>query len=142
VVSDYHEISYLEVRVAGSCGVGDEQVFDAERLHDPYSDGDKVHRISLIVVEAALHGYDLLSSEFAEYEIALVADGRRDWKPGDLAVRNHGLVDDLVCEPSQPAPQHNPEFRDAPADGGTYMVRGIMDSFESVVHILKSFIDS
>ena len=110
------QVSDLVVRVAGPGGVGDEKILDAQRLHYPYSDGNEVHRVTLVVVEAALHGYDLLASEFSEDEVPLVPDGCRYGKSRDFTVRDDRPVSDSVGEPSEPASEHDPEFRDSATD--------------------------
>ena len=74
VVLDDDQVADMILYVGSACGVRDEQELDAEEFHDPYAEGNQLHGIAFVEMQASLHGYDLLATEGAINEIALVAN--------------------------------------------------------------------
>ena len=70
VVFDYHDVADVEVGVHASGGIADDEVFDAEFIHDAYGEGDLFHAVSFVVVESPLHSHDVFAAEFAEEQFA------------------------------------------------------------------------
>ena len=73
VVGDDHKVADFEFFVHAARGIADEKDLYAESLENAHGEGDGLHIVALIVVEAALHCDHTLFAEGAEYEIALVA---------------------------------------------------------------------
>lgn len=73
VVGDDHQVAYAEVGVHAAGGVAHEERLDAQLVHHAYGERHLLHRVSLVVVEAPLHGHDVLAAELAEDELAGVA---------------------------------------------------------------------
>ena len=77
VVADDHQIAYAEGLVDTTCGVGDEEVLDTEELHHTDREGDLLHGVAFVVVEAPLHAQHGYAREGTSDEIPLMADSRR-----------------------------------------------------------------
>ena len=77
VVADDHQITYAEGLVDTTCGVGDEEVLDTEELHHADGEGDLLHGVAFVVVEAPLHAQHGHAREGTSDEIPLMADSRR-----------------------------------------------------------------
>ena len=86
VVGDNHQVADLELGVHATSGIGNEEGLDAQLVHDAYREGDLLHGVALVEVEAALHGHDIDASQLAEDEFAGVALDSRDGEVGDLLV--------------------------------------------------------
>ena len=102
VVGDDHQVSDTERGVYSSGGIGDEQLLDADFMEHPYREGDFLHGIAFVIVEAPLHGDDVFVAEFAEQQVAFVALYR-----GYGEIRNGGIRDDVFTamdSPSSPKP--------------------------------------
>ena len=89
VISYDDEVPHLVILVAGSCGVGYEEIFHTEGFHHPHSNGDVLHRIAFVIMETALHSHHFLASELSEDEVALMSDCS-----GDREARNVLVWDD------------------------------------------------
>ena len=88
VVGDDHQVANLEGGVHAAGGVADEERLDAQFVHHPDREGDFLHRVALVVVEAALHGHDVNSAQFAEDQHAAVSFNGGHGEVGYLAVWN------------------------------------------------------
>lgn len=91
VVADNHQIADVECRIHASRGVADEECLDAELIHHADRERHLLHRVALVVVEAAVHGEDVLATEFAEYEFSGMTLNGRHREVGDI----------LICELSR-----------------------------------------
>ena len=89
MVTDDHQITYTEGLVDATSSVGDEEVLDTQELHHTDGEGDLLHRITLVVVEASLHAEHRDTRERTCNKVSLVTDGRRVRE-----VRNLGIGDD------------------------------------------------
>ena len=86
VVGDDHQVADLELGVHATSGIGYEEGLDAQLVHDAYREGDLLHGVALVKVEAAFHGHDIDASQLAEDEFAGVALDSRDGEVGYLLV--------------------------------------------------------
>ena len=86
VVGDDHQVANLETGVHASCGVGYEECLDAQLVHHAHGEGHLLHRVALVVVEAALHGHDVYAAQLAEDELATVPLYGGDGEVGNLGV--------------------------------------------------------
>ena len=73
MVGDNHQVAYLEGWVHATCGIGDKECRDAQLVHDTDGEGDSLHVVAFIEVEATLHGQDVNTPQLAEDELAGVA---------------------------------------------------------------------
>ena len=118
MVGDDHQIAHAERGVDAPRGVRHEEVSDAQLLHHTHGEGHLLHRITLVVVEAALHGHDPAALDRSEDHPALVALDRRDGEPGYLLVFDGELRVDPVGEIAQPGAEHDADFgREIPGLG-------------------------
>ena len=132
VVGDDHEVADGEGGVHASCCVGDEEIADAEFVHDADGEGDFLHVVAFVIMEASLHRHDVFAAEFSEYQFAGVAFNGRERKVGDVGIGDFLLYVDFFGKASESA---------AEDDGG---VRLCVDFFlekaccflNSCVHIL------
>ena len=92
MVGDDHQVTNLETGVHATCGITDEEGLDAQFVHDTYGESDLLHRITLIVVEAALHGQDIHTTQFAEDQFATMSLYGRDGEVGNLLIGDLLLV--------------------------------------------------
>ena len=87
MVGDDHQVADLELRVHAAGSIGDEERLDAQLVHDTHREGDLLHRVALIEVEAALHGHDVHPAELSEDELAAMSLDCRDGEVGYLLIR-------------------------------------------------------
>ena len=105
VVSDNHEISHVVAQVGAAGGIGHKEVLDAHQLHNADGEGDQVHAVALVIVDAALHGHHHFAGQFAHNELSFVADGGRNGEAGDSSVGNYQRVFNFVGQAAQAAAQ-------------------------------------
>lgn len=105
MVADDHQITYAEGLVDTTCGVGDEEVLDTEELHHADGEGDLLHGVAFVVVEAPLHAQHGYAREGTSDEIPLMADSRRVWEVGDLCVGDDGGILEHVAELAKALPR-------------------------------------
>ena len=68
MVSNHHEVANLEGGVHTTGSIRDKERLDAQLVHHTNREGHLLHVIALIVVETALHGHDVYTTELAEDE--------------------------------------------------------------------------
>ena len=73
VVGDDHKVADFEFFVHAARGIADEKYLYAEGLENAHGEGNGLHIVTFVVVEAALHCDNALFAESSEYEIAFVA---------------------------------------------------------------------
>ena len=129
MVGDDHEVAYLEVGVHAARGVGDEDRLDANGFHDAYREGNLLHRVALVIVEAALHRHDILVAQCAEDETALMTLNGRYREVGYFTVRNLHLDVDVV---------HNGPQAGAQDDGrlGQLIVHAFLNEFAGFLNLV------
>ena len=76
MVCNHHHISHLEVEIHSSCCIGNKKILYSKNLHNPYWQGYQIHRVSLIIMEASLHGNNELSAKLTSDKITLMSDSR------------------------------------------------------------------
>ena len=92
VVGDDHQVAYMETIVHASGGVGYEQSLNAQLVHHANGEGDLLHRVALVEMEAALHGHDVHPAELTEDKFAAMSLHRRYGEVGYFGIRNLLLV--------------------------------------------------
>ena len=88
VVGDNHQVANLEGRVHTAGGIRHEEGLDAQFVHDAHGEGDFLHGVALVVVEAALHGQDVYPAKFAEYQFATMTFHGRYREVGNVGIGN------------------------------------------------------
>ena len=111
VVADDHQVAHVVAQVGAARRIGDEQVLDAEADHHPDGEDHQVHRVTFVVVDAALHRDDAFPAQGADDEVSLVADGRGHGEAGELAVRDDERILDLVGQFSETASEDDADQR-------------------------------
>ena len=86
VVADEHDVADVEIGVHASGGVADEEGLDAEFVHHPYGEGDGLHVVPFVIVEASLHGKDGSSAEMSEEETSGMSLHGRHGEVGDVGI--------------------------------------------------------
>lgn len=92
VVSNDHQVSYLEFGIHSARSIGHEKCLDAQFVHDANGECNFLHRIAFVEVEASLHRHDVNASEFAEDKFSAVPLYRGDGKVGNVGIRNFVTV--------------------------------------------------
>ena len=92
MVGDHHQVADIEFRVHTTCGIRYEEGLDAQFVHHTYGEGDLLHRVALIEVEASLHGKDVHTAQLAEDQFAAMSFNSRDGEVGDVSIRDLALV--------------------------------------------------
>ena len=59
MVSDNHQVADSELRVHTTSRIGYEKCLDAQLIHHTDREGDLLHGITFIEMEASLHGKDI-----------------------------------------------------------------------------------
>ena len=70
VVVDDHQVANLEIRVHSARSVAYEEGLDAQLVHYTFWEGNLLHAVSLVEMEAAFHGHDILATQLAENQLA------------------------------------------------------------------------
>ena len=86
VVGDDHDVADEELGIHASGGVAHEERLDAQLVHHAYGERHFLHRVALVVVEAALHGHDILAAKLSEDELAGMSLDGADGEVGDFAI--------------------------------------------------------
>ena len=73
MVSDDHQVAYMEVFVHAARGIGYEKGLDTQFVHHTYGEGHLLHRVALVEMETTLHGEDVHTAEFSENQFATMA---------------------------------------------------------------------
>ena len=73
VVGDEHEVANLKFWIHTSRGVADEEVFDAQFIHDTDREGDLLHVVAFIIMETSFERHDFLAAQATEEQTAAVA---------------------------------------------------------------------
>ena len=110
MVGNDHQVAHTERGVDTPRGVRHEEVSDAQLLHHAHGEGHLLHRITLVVVEAALHGDDPAALDRPEDHPALVTLDRRDGETGDVSVFDGELRVDPVGEIAQSRAENDADF--------------------------------
>ena len=86
MVSDHHQVTNLETWVHAASCIRDEEGLDAQLIHHTYREGYLLHRISLIVVEAAFHSHDIHTAKLTKDKFAAMTFYRRNGEVGYVTV--------------------------------------------------------
>ncbi len=121
LVFDDHQIAHAVAEVKAAGRIRDEQILNTEKLQHPDGEGDLLHRIAFVEVEAALHGYDLLPAEIAYHEAGFVSDGSADGETWDFVVGDYRGILDLISERTESAAEDHSDFRGNSAAFGAYV---------------------
>ena len=100
MVSQHHQVAYLEMRVAATAGVRYEQRLYTQFAEHPDRERHLLQRISLVEVETPLHGNHHLLAQLANNQLALVTFHGRYWEVRDIMIHNFSLVSNLLCQAS------------------------------------------
>ena len=92
VVGDDHQVANLKFWIHTTGSVGYEEGLDAQFVHHSDREGDLLHRVALVKVEASLHGEDVDTTQLTEDEFARMAFYGRYGEIGNLGVGIFGLV--------------------------------------------------
>ena len=129
-IADDHQIAGMIAEVHAARRVGDDQRLDADFLHHAHGQGDILHAVSLVVMEAALHHHHALAVQRAAAPHARVARDGRAREAGDFAVRQFNRVFQRLGVIAQPAAQNNADFS-LTADS-EHLFRRVVDSLHFV----------
>ena len=135
VVGDEHEVADLEVGVHAARRIAHKEVLDAQLIHDTHGEGHLLHVVTLVVVEAALQGHDLLAAQAAEDEFARVSLDCRHGEVGYVIVGEGYFHLYFLREAAQPRAEH---------DGGERPHGGVLPNpcsgfLNGLQHIVESF---
>ena len=86
VVGDDHQVAYAEILVCSACGVTYEESPDAQLIHHAYGECHLLHGVTLVVMEASLHGQYLLAAQCADDEASVMSLHRRYGEVWDVLV--------------------------------------------------------
>ena len=110
MVGDDHQVTDLKRGVGAATGVGDEEGLDAQLAHHADGVGDLFHRVTFVVVEAALHGHDLFVAQLAEDELATVAFNGGDGEVGDILVVDFILLGNFAGQATESGAEDDGRF--------------------------------
>jgi hypothetical protein len=92
MIGDHHQVADIEPRVHATCCILYEEGLDAQVIHHAYGEGDLLHRVALIEVEASLHGKDIHTAQLTEDELAAMSLDGRDGEVRNVRVGNLALI--------------------------------------------------
>ena len=73
VVGDDHQVAYAEILVGSARSVTYEESPDAQLIHHAYGECHLLHGVTLVVMEASLHGQYLLAAQCADDEASVMS---------------------------------------------------------------------
>lgn len=88
MVGDDHHVADVELRVHATGGVADEEHLDTQLIHHTLGEGNFLHRVALVEMEAAVHGDDVNATELSEDEFSGMSLHGRHGEVGNVLVRN------------------------------------------------------
>ena len=92
MVGNDHQVANLKGGIHTTSGIADKECFYAKFIHHTDGEGDFLHRVALVVVETALHGHDVYTTQLAEDECTSVSLNGRYREIGYLFVGNLELI--------------------------------------------------
>ena len=92
VVSNNHQVADLERWVHAAGSVRNEEGLDAQFVHDAHGEGDLLHVVAFVIVEAALHGQDVNTTKLTEDKLSGMSFYGGHGEIGDVAVGYFCLV--------------------------------------------------
>ncbi len=111
MIIDDHDVPDAERGVDAAGGVGEEEGPDAKLLHHPDGEGYLLGAVTLVIMEAALHGYHFFSSEITEDQFPGMTLHRGDREFGYLSIGNLDLIVNFGGEAAQAGAQHYTRLR-------------------------------
>ena len=107
MVGDDHDVGDVEGGVEAAGGVGEDNLFDAELAEHLDGEGEGLHGVALIVVEAAAHDEDGGAVEGAEDEGAAMSLYGGDGEVGDVFIGDFLTVLDFFYETAESGAEHD-----------------------------------
>ena len=105
VVGDEHQIADFEVGIHTSGSIAHEELLNAQFVHHTYGEGDLLHVIAFVVVEAAFERHDFFTTQTTEYETAAMTFYCRNGEVGNIGVREGIYYFDFCCQTAQACAQ-------------------------------------
>src|SRR5438552_2488773 len=102
VIADDHETALREFAFDATGGVGEDHGFHTHTREDADGKRNLLRRIAFVKMYAALHARDGNSSDFTDYELSSVPDGRRLGKMRNFCVRNFRGAGKFIGECAKP----------------------------------------
>ncbi len=98
VIADEHQRALGEAEIDASGGVGQDDGLDPHAGEDADRERDLLRGVSLVEVDAALHGGNCDFARFADYQAAGVSDGGGLWERRNFRVGDAGGIGERVGE--------------------------------------------
>jgi len=110
MVGDNHDVGDVEGGVETAGSVGEDEFFDAELAEHLDGEGEGLHGVAFVVVEAAAHNEYGYVIEGAEDEAASVTLYGRDGEVGDVFIRDFPTILDFFHETAETGAEHDGDF--------------------------------
>src|SRR5438132_283152 len=124
VIADDHETALREFAFDATGGVGEDHGFHTHTREDADGKRNLLRRIAFVKMYAALHARDGNSSDFTDYELSSVPDGRRLGKMRNFCVRNFRGAGKFIGECAKPGAKNECNPRPKRAKVAMAKVRG------------------
>ena len=86
MVSDNHQVADFEISIRAAAGIGYKQCLDTQLTHHTYGESHLFHRITLVIMETALHSHDIFITQFTEDELTAMPFYGRYRKVGNIRI--------------------------------------------------------
>ena len=86
MIGNDHQVANLELRIHASCSIGNEKRLDAQFVHHTNRECNLLHGVSLIEVEASLHGHDIHSSQLSKNQFSTMTFDSGYRKVGNILI--------------------------------------------------------
>ena len=100
MVRYHHDLSYLLFGIKAPRGIGNEECLHAQLLHHANGEGNFLHGIALVVMEAPLHGKHLFASQGSDKQGTAMAFNRRNWEVRNILIGNFKFYLNLASQVS------------------------------------------
>ena len=107
VIGDNHQVADFKIGIRTAAGIRNKQGLDTQFPHYTYREGHFLHGISLIEVEASLHGHNILITQLAENQFAAVSLYRRNGEVGNILILYFILLGNLTCKAAKSGSEDN-----------------------------------
>ncbi len=97
MVGDDHYVADNEFLVHAACSVRDDECFDSKLTHDADGEGDLLHVVAFVVVEATRHRHYSLTAESSDNQHSAVTFDGRNREVGNCLIFDDLFVGDFVA---------------------------------------------
>ena len=110
VIGDQDQVAGPPERIHPAAGVGDDERRRSQGAQYPHREGDLLHGVAFVPVEAALHRHHLPATQLSEQQPSRVSLDRGKRETGNSFVPDFALYLDLARQAAETGPENHGNF--------------------------------